>query len=60
MGSVELSGLGYEITAIVGEYFHDVERAAEDDVRAAAEMAQNAAIAYSPTLTGKYASGWAM
>lgn len=58
MGSIGLADLGDEITAIVAEYFGEVERAAEEDVRAAADAALEAVESGSPRRTGRYGRGW--
>ena len=55
-----LEDLGDEIAAIVADYAAEVERAAEEDVRAAAQAALEAVKAGSPVKGGKYAQGWAM
>ena len=57
---VTLEELGGAIQAIVEEYKEDVNRAAEEDVQASAQVALDAVRGGSPTRTGKYAAGWAM
>lgn len=59
MASVDITDLGSELSAIVGDYVDEVERAAEEDVRAAADVAVSELRATSPKRKGRYASGWA-
>lgn len=59
-GGCTLEELGDEIYAAVAGYLDDVERASEEDVRAAAQVTLGAVIAGSPERSGRYARGWAM
>ena len=54
----DLDGLGAAVLELCGEYVAEVERAAEEDVRAAAETARDAIRDGSPRRGGKYARGW--
>lgn len=58
MADCSLEDLGDEIAALVGEYVDEVDGALEEDVRAAADAARDAAEAGSPRKSGKYARGW--
>ena len=53
-----LEELGDAVYAFVADYFGEVERASEEDVRASAEVAREAISAGSPRRSGKYARGW--
>ena len=52
--------VGSTVYALATEYIDEVERAAEDDVRDCAQMVVDDLHGSSPSMTGKYAGGWAM
>lgn len=59
MASVDIADMGDEIVAVVAEYVGEVKDAAEEDCRAAAQVALDAVKAASPG-RGRYAGGWTM
>jgi len=58
--TVTLDELGGAMQAIVEDYIQEVDKVAEEDVRASAQVALDAVKGGSPTRTGKYAAGWTM